>query len=163
MKKFLALMCVGALALCVTTGFEAEAKAKKSKRTAKTERISNKAVVDENACDKAVNECQKQEAGCKEAKACDKLDGKPCDKKAMKIGKFDGNKLNKKALNGKKHSELKLKENGCEKKMGDCKKECKGEEHKCEHKSPCCKEGPCKMDGSCGKPQCKPDSKECCK
>ena len=52
----------------------------------------------------------------------------------------------------------------CCKKEGakNCEMKAQGE-HKCAHKSPCCKEGACKMDGSCGKEKCKPGSDKCCK
>ena len=97
MKRFLALMCVSALVLGLSTGFDAEAKVKKArvKKIAKTERVAKS--VDKD-CDKAKAECkdakacENKKAECKDAKACKGMkaeckDAKACDKAQMKDNK----------------------------------------------------------------------------
>ena len=179
MKRFLALMCVSALVLGLSTGFDAEAKVKKArvKKIAKTERVAKS--VDKD-CDKAKAECkdakacENKKAECKDAKACKGMkaeckDAKACDKAQMKDNKkqlFGKNKAEK--LNGDKMQLKEFKgkaeckgEKACDKAKADCKDcEKKGE---CDHKSPCCKEGACKKDASCGKEKCKANPEACCK
>ena len=90
-------MCVSALVLGLSTGFDAEAKVKKArvKKIAKTERVAKS--VDKD-CDKAKAECkdakacENKKAECKDAKACKDMkaeckDAKPCDKAQMKDNK----------------------------------------------------------------------------
>ena len=182
MKRFLALMCVSALVLGLSTGFDAEAKVKKArvKKIAKTERVAKS--VDKD-CDKAKAECKDakackgMKAECKDAKACQDMkaeckDAKPCDKAQMKDNKkqlFGKNKAEK--LNGDKMQLKEFKgkaeckgEKACDKAKSDCKDcEKKGEDHKCSHQNPCCKEGACKKDASCGKEKCKANPEACCK
>ena len=152
MKKILALMCVGALVMGLTTGFDAEAKAKRirTKKIAKTEKVAK---VAEKACEKA---CDEAKAECKEAKACDKTQMKGGKKQLF--GKNKADKMQLKEFKGK--AECKG-EKACDKAKADCKDcEKKGE---CDHKSPCCKEGACKKDASCGKEKCKANPEACCK
>ena len=150
MKKLIALMCVGALALAGVNGLEAKTKVKKSRKVAKTEMVKNEKV----ACDKA-------KADCKDAKDCDKAkaeckDAKDCDK--AKFERKDFKKVEGKDL---KKTDAKA----CDKAKADCNNCAKKAEggHKCAHKNPCCKDGACKMDGSCGKEKCKAGSEACCK
>lgn len=155
MKKFIALLCVGAIALAGINGFDAQAKKKKaSKKIAKTEKVAQ---VNKN--EKAVTECQ--------ATSCETKENAP------KAAKFENNKLKK--VDGKEMKKVDCKGG----KMKDCKggemkdckggemKDCKGGEckkdHQCAHQSPCCKEGGCKKDGSCGKEKCKYQNENCCK
>ena len=165
MKKILALMCVGALVMGLTTGFDAEAKAKKvrGKKIAKTEKVAK---TPEKACEKA---CDEAKAECKGEKACENMkaeckDAKACDKAQMKGGKkqlFGKNKADKMQLKEFKGKAECKGEKACDKAKADCKDcEKKGE---CDHKSPCCKEGACKKDASCGKEKCKANPEACCK
>ena len=182
MKRFLALMCVSALVLGLSTGFDAEAKVKKArvKKIAKTERVAKS--VDKD-CDKAKAECkdakacENKKAECKDAKACKGMkaeykDAKACDKAQMKDNKkqlFGKNKAEK--LNGDKMQLKEFKgkaeckgEKACDKAKADCNGcEKKAEDHKCSHQNPCCKEGACKKDASCGKEKCKANPEACCK
>ena len=176
MKKILALMCVGALVMGLTTGFDAEAKAKRirSKKIAKTEKVAKVAEKTcDKACDDAKAECKDAKAcdkkvECKDAKACDKKveckEAKACDKAQMKGGKkqlFGKNKADKMQLKEFKGKAECKGEKACDKAKADCKDcEKKGE---CDHKSPCCKEGACKKDASCGKEKCKANPEACCK
>ena len=156
MKRFLALMCVSALVLGLSTGFDAEAKVKKArvKKIAKTERVAK-------SVDK---DCDKAKAECKDAKACDKAQMKDNKKQLFgknKAEKLNGDKMQLKEFKGK--AECKG-EKACDKAKADCNScEKKAEDHKCSHQNPCCKEGACKKDASCGKEKCKANPEACCK
>lgn len=149
-------MCVGALVMGLTTGFDAEAKAKKirAKRIAKTEKVRVVKATDkvcEKACDEAKAECKDATKACEMKAEC--KDAKACDNGQMKAER----KLLKKDRLGKADKKIK----DCDKAKADCKDcEKKGE---CDHKNPCCKEGACKKDASCGKEKCKANPEACCK
>ncbi len=169
MKKFIALMCVGAIALAGINGFDAQAKKKRTtKKVAKTEKVAPV-----NKAEQAKPECQGKE-GCDKMKAdCPKMN-KVEGKKLNGLKKMDAKDVKKADCIEKKAEFGKNAECGkkaeCDKKAGECKDmkaECgKGEckkDHQCAHQSPCCKEGACKKDGSCGKDKCKYDNENCCK
>ena len=150
MKKLIALMCVGALALAGVNGLEAKTKVKKAKRIAKTEQVCKDKVAN---CEKAVCDKEIKKDDC-------------CEKKDMKINKLQKADCKKMGDAKLRKAEIKgdckeMKGECQDKKTADCNK-CE-KAHECSHKSPCCKEGACKMDRSCGKEKCKPGSEQCCK
>lgn len=155
MKKFIALLCVGAIALAGVNGFDAQAKKKKAtKKVAKTERVATVKNAEQPKTDcQGTKNCEKKDAACPKLT---KADGKT-------LKKAEGREMKKAECKGMK-SECKDMKNECKEKAGECKGgECKKGEHKCAHKNPCCSDGACKMDGSCGKEKCKPGSEACCK
>lgn len=167
MKKFIALMCVVALALAGVN--DAAAKTKKVRK------VANKAKVEVLKTAKSPKvkteipgekgkECSadkvKAESNCDKAKA----EGK-CEKAEMKKGGLK--KMNKSEKMSLKKNDLK-KADCCKEMKGECKDmkgDCKDCEKKneCSHQNPCCKEGACKKDASCGKEQCKANPEACCK
>ncbi|MBP5687945.1 MAG: hypothetical protein J6X22_04800 [Muribaculaceae bacterium] len=164
MKKFIALMCVGALALTCVNGFNAEAKKKKTnRRVAKTEKVAPVANAEAQPECQATLGCEKMKGDCKNLK-------KDETKGLKKVGMLKKNDC--KEVKG----ECKDMKGECKDMKGECGKEMKGEcgkgecgkgeckegEHKCAHQSPCCKEGKCKKDGECGKEKCKDPNGKCC-
>ena len=185
MKKILALMCAGALVMGLSTGFNAEAKVKKGRKTHKIEKVTP-AKADKDCTKDCEKACENKKAECKDAKACDKMkaeckdakacdmkkveckDAKACDMKkaeckdAKACDKKQG--FNKQGLKKIEKGDSKLlKKADCkDMKKADCDKCEMKAGHKCERKSPCCEGGECKKNGACGKEKCKAGSKECC-
>ncbi len=161
MKKFIALLCVGAIALAGVNGFDAQAKKKKNtKKPAKIEKVAPapKAEQTQPEC-QGKEGCDKMKSGCQKINKVEGRQLKKADSKGlMKVDSKGGNKL-----------ECKDKAGECKEMKGECGKgecgkgECKEGEHKCAHQSPCCKEGACKKNGECGKEKCKDPNGNCCK
>lgn len=179
MKKFIALMCVVALALAGVN--DAAAKTKKIRKNAPKAKVEvlkttkSQKVKTEIPGEKA-KECSdkvKAASHCDKAKAegkCEKAEGK-CQKAEGKCEKAEVKKGGLKKLNKAENMSLKkgdIKKADCKEMKGECKDmkgDCKDCEKKneCSHQNPCCKEGACKKDASCGKEKCKANPEACCK
>ena len=169
MKKFIALMCVVALALAGVN--DAAAKTKKVRKNAPKAKVEvlktakSPKVKTEIPCDKD-KECSdkvKAASHCNKAKVegqCEKVKAEgQCEKVEMKNGGLK--KLNKATKMSLKKADCKEMKGECKDMKGDCK-DCE-KKNECSHQNPCCKEGACKKDASCGKEKCKANPEACCK